>query len=131
MPFSIAMAPGTRLNLWVTNTSFQSQLIPRDSRVASINFNDDVIVATLTDDLSHLVQSIPPSSGTQYLIGRMIDPQLSDDCRRELLELLEEYGEVFDIGNRPVGRTSTVHHCIDAGESASVKSRPYRISSAE
>lgn len=51
----------------------------------------------------------------------MIGPHGSNDRRRELRDLLEEYGRVFGFGNRSLGRTSAVHHSIDTGELPPVK----------
>lgn len=36
---------------------------------------------------------------------------------------------MLDLGDRPIGRASTIHHCIDTGEPPFVKSLPYKSSS--
>lgn len=53
--FRIATSYGERSNLWLTKTSFNSQLTPLGFRVACVSCNDDVIVANLTDDVHPVV----------------------------------------------------------------------------
>lgn len=56
---------------------------------------------------------------------------LSPSERSELLQLLYQYRESFDVVQPSLGRTSTTLHYIDTGSHAPLRQRPYRVSVTE
>lgn len=61
----------------------------------------------------------------------MVDTRLSDGQKAALTQLLLSYEDLFDFDNRPLAQTLEVSHHIETGDASPVRSRPYRVSSAE
>ncbi len=66
----------------------------------------------------------------QQLIQERIsftDSMLDGQKKQQLIDLIEQYQDVFAWDKMELGRTSAVKHHIDTGETIPIKQRPYRV----
>ena len=68
-------------------------------------------------------------SSAEVIQGLDLDScDLSEDGKRELVELVRDFADIFSNGPDDIGRTHRTQHKIKTGDAASIKQRPRRIS---
>ncbi|XP_064464275.1 uncharacterized protein LOC135375519 [Ornithodoros turicata] len=122
--------------VWTLNTSSDKQLLPEAMCVATATpiTSDGVNDAPLgaQDSPPHTVSTSGSHASPEW-IHKTIADNLSDCEKQQLLSVLQEFQDIFDAG-APTSRlpvTHTVEHTINKGDSAPIRSRPYRVSSSE
>lgn len=133
IPASIINVENGRCNLWVTNFSRRSQLIPKGMNIASlITIADDAICSLKDRDREGYREHKSRERLTRDKLKEIVDTQLTSVEEGELLNLLEECSDIFDVNStsrKP--RCNTVKHKIYTGDTSPIKQRPYRISATE
>ncbi|GBN11605.1 Retrovirus-related Pol polyprotein from transposon 412 [Araneus ventricosus] len=95
--------------------------IQSEGLISSLNKNTDKVEVK---HQAHLGQA-------EEDLEALLDPELDDLQRKELLSLLVEFTNVFDLENKPVKISSKVKHRINTADSQPVKQKPYRVSFEE
>ncbi|GBN08325.1 Retrovirus-related Pol polyprotein from transposon 412 [Araneus ventricosus] len=100
-----------------------SERIPEIEEVliSSLNKNTDKVEVK---HQAHLGQA-------EEELKALFDPELDDLQRKELLSLLVEFTDVFDLEDKPVKVSSKVKHRINTADSQPVKQKPHRVSFGE
>lgn len=129
IPYCIADTLQGQVSLFITNTSVEPQIVPRGARLATLTTHIYDNFVPLSDSIN--IQTLPAPPDANMHVAKMIDARLSDGQKEALTQLLLSYDDLFDFDNRPLAQTSEVSHHIETGEASPVRSRPYRVSSAE
>jgi len=82
----------------------------KDARAAAVNASDpevNVLNSEVVDPVSKMLQSLPP--------------ELNDEQREAVADLLHKYNDVFSKGEFDVGRTHLITHHIDTGQNRPVR----------
>ncbi|GBN83027.1 hypothetical protein AVEN_62824-1 [Araneus ventricosus] len=91
-----------------------------DALISSLNANNDKVEV---NHQAHL--------GRAEEFKDLLDTEVDDLQRKELLSFLVEFTDAFDLENKPVKVSSKVKHRINTGDSQPVKQKPYRMSFKE
>lgn len=131
LPHTIVSIQQNHVSLPFLNFAFHTQVLPQGMTVATVCPVSDFHISAFTvNPISHPpTSSATPPPTTQF--DAMISPDLSPDQVHLLRELLASYGDIFDLDNPVLGRTSLVTHRIDTGDAIPIHRRPYRVSRAE
>ena len=93
---------------------------------------------TSIDDISHIENhdSSPPTAdipdpGDVASHVDLSNSKLTADQRKAIKDLLAKYRDVFALTPDELGRTGIIKYTIDTGDSAPIRSRPYRIPEAK
>lgn len=131
VPYSIAVQKAGRVQLCITNPSAEVLMLPRGSRVATIQTYDEHTLAALSPGALNTSPRSPSATPSSCETVQMIDPSLTNTEHQALSTLLTAYSDLFDFDRRALTKTTTVNHSIDTGTATPVKSRAYRVSPAE
>ena len=89
---------------------------------------------TFKDDVSHIEEhdSSPPTAdlpdpGDVASHVDLSNSKLTADQQKAIKDLLAKYRDVFALTPDELGRTGIIKYTIDTGDSAPIRSRPYRI----
>lgn len=129
LPYCIATTTQGQVSLFVTNTSTESQIVPRGARLATLTSHSYTTLATLSELTSTMLPSTSQSTAAQ--VAKMVDSSLPPHQKEALTKLLVSYEQLFDFNSRSLAQTSVVSHYIDTGTASPIRSRPYRISPTE
>ena len=95
-------------------------------------------VFTFIDDISHIEEhdSSPPTADLPDLgdVAPHVDlsnSKVTADQQKSIKELLAKYRDVFALTPDELGRTGIIKYTTDTGDSAPIRSRPYRIPEAK
>ena len=107
---------GNRFNICVANTSLRPRLL-----AAGAVIGRPVAVTTHEDkrrSASSTTSGIDKTDVMSTVLTSVIEtvpPELSDDQRQQVQELLTEYSDIFSTGTLDMGRTSLNEHTLDTG----------------
>ncbi|XP_077549380.1 uncharacterized protein LOC144162635 [Haemaphysalis longicornis] len=126
LPHTIVSIQQNHVSLPFLNFAFHTQVLPQGMTVATVCPVSDFHISAFTvNTISHPpTSSATPPPTTQF--DAMISPDLSPDQIHLLRQLLASYGDIFDLENPVLGRTSLVTHRIDTGDAIPIHRRPYR-----
>lgn len=131
VPHSIARVKTRRVHLYITNPSAEPLMLPRGSRIATIQTCDEHAIASLSPAPTTTKLQAASADTLSERTAQMIDSSLTNAERESLQRLLSTYSDLFDFSRHALTQTTTVTHQIDTGAATPLKSRPYRISPAE
>jgi transposase InsO family protein len=133
IPASIVNVKDGYCNVWVTNCSRRTQLIPRKMNIACLTTIETDAISPLTDKALEGYKGHKSRKRlTREKFKEIVDTGLTADEEHELLNLLEEFSDVFDLDRKSrTFRCNAATHKIDTGDNRPIKQRPYRISATE
>ncbi|GBL81634.1 Retrovirus-related Pol polyprotein from transposon 297, partial [Araneus ventricosus] len=133
IPASIVNVESGRCKLWVTNFSRQNQLIPKGINIACLTtIENDAICSLKGEDQEDSKEHKTRSRITREKLKGVLGAELTSFEKEELLHLLEEFGDIFDINKKSrKSRCNAVKHRIETSDNAPIKQRPYRTSATE
>ncbi|GBN26092.1 Retrovirus-related Pol polyprotein from transposon 17.6 [Araneus ventricosus] len=101
IPASIINVESGRCKLWITNFSRQNQLIPKGINIACLTtIEDDAICSLKGEDREDSKEHKTRSKITREKLKGVLDAELTSFEKEELLHLLEEFGDIFDINKK-------------------------------
>ncbi|XP_077553321.1 uncharacterized protein LOC144168147 [Haemaphysalis longicornis] len=129
LPHTIVSIQQNHVSLPFLNFAFHTQVLPQGMTVATVCPVSDFHISAFTvNTISHPpTSSATPPPTTQF--DAMISPDLSPDQIHLLRQLLASYGDIFDLENPVLGRTSLVTHRIDTGVSVVYAALPFTFCS--
>ncbi|GBM77385.1 Retrovirus-related Pol polyprotein from transposon 412 [Araneus ventricosus] len=133
IPASIVNVESGRCKLWVTNFSRQNQLIPKGINIDCLTtIENDAICSLKGEDQEDSKEHNTRSRITREKLKGVLGAELTSFEKEELLHLLEEFGDIFDINKKSrKSRYNAVKHRIETSDNAPIKQRPYRTSATE
>ncbi|GBO34796.1 Transposon Ty3-I Gag-Pol polyprotein [Araneus ventricosus] len=133
IPASIVNVESGRCKLWVTNFSRQNQLIPKGINIACLTTIENDAICSLKGEYQEDSKEHKTRSRiTREKLKEVLGAELTSFEKEELLHLLEEFGDIFDINKKSrKSRCNAVKHRIETSDNASIKHRPYRTSATE
>lgn len=133
IPASIVDVTNGKCRIWVTNFSQRPQIIPKGMKIANLTTIEDETICSLNEcDPKSPKGHKPRPRATREKLMEVISTELSTVQQDELLNLLEEFGDIFDFNQKlKKVRCNKVTHKINTGDSGPIKQRPYRISATE
>ncbi|UYV69423.1 hypothetical protein LAZ67_6003537 [Cordylochernes scorpioides] len=120
-----------RAVLWVTNSTHQSQVIPSDMKVGTMQ---DLEVGSISylDACSEIAgKNEVTSPDVRECLISMISTDLEETKKNGLLTCLYEFADIFDFEKKSFPVSGEIKHKIDTSEYPPVRQRPYRVSTAE
>ncbi|GBM06189.1 Transposon Ty3-I Gag-Pol polyprotein, partial [Araneus ventricosus] len=133
IPASIVNVESGRCKLWVTNFSRQNQPIPKGINIACLTtIENDAICSLKGEDQEDSKEHKTRSRITREKLKGVLGAEVTSFEKEELLHLLEEFGDIFDINKKSrKSRCNAVKHRIETSDNAPIKQRPYRTSATE
>ncbi|GBL71635.1 hypothetical protein AVEN_81965-1, partial [Araneus ventricosus] len=130
---SIVNVESGRCKLWVTNFSRQNQLIPKGINIACLTtIENDAICSLKGEDQEDSKEHKTRSRITREKLRGVLGAELTSFVKEELLHLLEEFGDIFDINKKSRKcRCNAVKHRIETSDNVPIKQIPYRTSATE
>ncbi|UYV60360.1 K02A2.6-like [Cordylochernes scorpioides] len=132
IPASLITVLHGKAELWITNFSTQTSLIPSGMCVAYFSEIDECGICSI-DDSQHPAENTPPcdQSSVEINIEPCIAPERAPEEKQELLKLVNHYAEIFGPVITSRKSQDSIKHCIITGDSAPIRRMPYRVSPAE
>lgn len=117
-------------SLWVVNISQNPQLLASGTSLAITSPLFSGTLSVNAVDQQHDRPGSPPISDLNKITA-MIDSGLDTTRKHQIQNLLLRYRDVFDLGSRPLGRTTAIKHQINTGTHPPLHRSPYRVSRSE
>ncbi|GBN48124.1 Transposon Ty3-I Gag-Pol polyprotein, partial [Araneus ventricosus] len=116
--------------IWVTNTQSEKRVILKGMCVGRAELLDERHLCAITDTSNHMDAL---TETTQFCIeySLMISPDLSNEQKGKLEELLRTFSGVFVNTDKSTAARTNVKHRINTGDYAPVKQKAYRVSPTE
>ncbi|GBM68120.1 Transposon Ty3-I Gag-Pol polyprotein [Araneus ventricosus] len=132
VPASIATIQSGKVDIWIANSSCRPQIIPAGICIVRLTEIEEGLISSLNKNTDKVEVKHQAHLGqAEEDLEALLDPELDDLQRKELLSLLVEFIDVFDLENKPVKVSSKVKHRINTADSQPVKQKPYRVSFEE
>ncbi|UYV61807.1 K02A2.6-like, partial [Cordylochernes scorpioides] len=131
IPSSLVRFLHGRAVLWVTNSTHQSQVIPSDMKVGTIQ---DLEVGSISnlDACSEIAgKDEVTSPDVRECLILMIYTDLEETKKNRLLTCLNEFADIFDFEKKSFPVSGEIKHKIDTSDYLPVRQCPYRVSPAE
>ncbi|GBL81238.1 hypothetical protein AVEN_143567-1 [Araneus ventricosus] len=98
LPVSIATIQSGKVDIWITNSSCQPQIIPAGICIARMTEIEEGLINSLNKNTDKVEVKHQAHLGqAEEELKALLDPELDDLQRKELLSLLEEFTDVFFI----------------------------------
>ncbi|GBL98739.1 Transposon Ty3-I Gag-Pol polyprotein [Araneus ventricosus] len=132
VPASIATIQSGKVDIWIANSSCRPQIIPAGICIARMTEIEEGLISSLNKNTDKVEVKYQAHLGqAEEDFEALLATELDDLQRKELLSLLVEFTDVFDLENKPVKVSSKVKHRINTADSQPVKQKPYRVSFEE
>lgn len=136
LPYStLSVSNGTSTLCLINPLSYTIELLKGESLGFVQPIDIGQIYAVQEDssrsDLDAVSALNPADTPPADLFDSSIADGLSPFERSELLNVLYQFRDSFDVAQPALGRTSAIVHYIDTGSHSPVRQRAYRVSSAE
>ncbi|UYV72384.1 hypothetical protein LAZ67_9002893, partial [Cordylochernes scorpioides] len=131
IPSSLVRFLHGRAVLWVTNSTHQSQVIPSDMKIGTMQ---DLEVGSISnlDACSEIAgKDEVTSPDVRECLISMISTDLEVTKKNRLLTRLNEFSDIFDFEKKSFPVSGEIKHKIDTSDYPPVRQRPYRVSPAE
>ncbi|UYV81700.1 hypothetical protein LAZ67_20002038, partial [Cordylochernes scorpioides] len=131
IPSSLVRFLHGRAVLWVTNSTHQSQVIPSDMKIGTMQ---DLEVGSISnlDACSEIAgKDEVTSPDVRECLISMISTDLEETKKNRLLTCLNEFSDIFDFEKKSFPVSGEIKHKIDTSDYPPVRQRPYRVSPAE
>ncbi|UYV79703.1 hypothetical protein LAZ67_18000349 [Cordylochernes scorpioides] len=131
IPSSLVRFLHGRAVLWVTNSTHQSQVIPSDMKIGTMQ---DLEVGSISnlDACSEIAgKDEVTSPDVRECLISMISTDLEETNKNRLLTCLNEFSDIFDFEKKSFPVSGEIKHKIDTSDYPPVRQRPCRVSPAE
>ncbi|GFX26664.1 transposon Tf2-6 polyprotein [Trichonephila clavipes] len=117
-------------DVWVTNLQFRNQIIPRGMCIGQAEPLNEGHLCVISDT-SGCLDDQQETSESQMNCSLMMSPELSDEQRNKLSELLQKFSGLFTKTDKSTAAKTNVKHRIFSGDHAPINQRAYRVSPTE
>ncbi|XP_055924547.1 uncharacterized protein LOC129956639 [Argiope bruennichi] len=111
--------------VWITNCSRQTELIPKGMNIGCLTTIANDAICSLSDKERERSQGHKSRKrATREKLREILDSDLTNTEKEELLSLLEEFSDIFHFkGTLRKSGCSSVRHKIDTGDNTPIKQR--------
>ncbi|UYV74048.1 hypothetical protein LAZ67_11001970 [Cordylochernes scorpioides] len=120
-----------RAVLWVTNSTHQSQVIPSDMKVGTMQDLEVGSISNFEARSEIAGKDEVTSPDVRECLIPMISTDLEETNKNRLLTCLKEFADIFDFEKKSFPVSGKIKHKIDTSDYPPVRQRPYRVSPAE
>ncbi|UYV79989.1 K02A2.6-like [Cordylochernes scorpioides] len=131
IPSSLVRFLHGRAVLWVTNSTHQSQVIPSDMKIGTMQDLEVGSISNLEACSEIAVKGEVTSPDVRECLISMIYTDLEETKKNRLLTCLNEFSDIFDFEKKSFPVSGEIKHKIDTSDYPPVRQRPYRVSPAE
>ncbi|GFT63484.1 retrovirus-related Pol polyprotein from transposon 297 [Trichonephila clavipes] len=117
-------------DVWVTNLQFRNQIIPKGMCIGQAEPLNEGHLCVISDT-SGCLDDQQETSESQMNCSLMMSPELSDEQRNKLSELLRKFSGLFTKTDKSTAAKTNVKHRIFTGDHAPINQRAYRVSPTE
>ncbi|GFX07415.1 hypothetical protein TNCV_5091301 [Trichonephila clavipes] len=117
-------------DVWVTNLQFRNQIIPRGMCIGQAEPLNEGHLCVISDT-SGCLDDQQETSESQMNCSLMMSPELSDEQRNKLSELLWKFSGLFTKTDKSTAAKTNVKPRIFTGDHAPINQRAYRVSPTE
>ncbi|GFX03002.1 CCHC-type domain-containing protein [Trichonephila clavipes] len=117
-------------DVWVTNLQFRNQIIPRGMCIGQAEPLNEGHLCVISNT-SGCLDDQQETSESQMNCSLMMSPELSDEQRNKLSELLRKFSGLFTKTDKSTAAKTNVKHRIFTGDHAPINQRAYRVSPTE
>ncbi|GFV99332.1 transposon Ty3-I Gag-Pol polyprotein [Trichonephila clavipes] len=114
----------------VTNLQFRNQIVPRGMCIGQAEPLNEGHLCVISDT-SGCLDDQQETSESQMNCSLMMSPELSDEQRNKLSELLRKFSGLFTKTDKSTAAKTNVKHRIFTGDHAPINQRAYRVSPTE
>ncbi|GFT76110.1 retrovirus-related Pol polyprotein from transposon 17.6 [Trichonephila clavipes] len=129
-PFMVSTYRNGKSDVWVTNLQFRNQIIPRGMCIGQAEPLNEGHLCVISDT-SGCLDDQQETSESQMNCSLMMSPELSDEQRNKLSELLRKFSGLFTKTDKSTAAKTNVKHWIFTGDHAPINQRAYRVSPTE
>ncbi|UYV77192.1 K02A2.6-like [Cordylochernes scorpioides] len=131
IPSSLVRFLHGRAVLWVTNSTHQSQVIPSDMKIGTMQDLEVGSISNLEACSEIAGKDEVTSPDVRECLISMISTDLEETKKNRLLTCLNEFSDIFDFEKKSFPVSGEIKHKIDTSDYPPVRQRPYRVSPAE
>ncbi|GFV50906.1 hypothetical protein TNCV_3921991 [Trichonephila clavipes] len=129
-PSMVSTYRNGKSDVWVTNLQFRNQIIPRGMCIGQAEPLNEGHLCVISDT-SGCLDDQQETSESQMNYSLMMSPELSDEQRNKLSELLRKFSGLFTKTDKSTAAKTNVKHRIFTGDHAPINQRAYRVSPTE
>ncbi|GFX24802.1 retrovirus-related Pol polyprotein from transposon 17.6 [Trichonephila clavipes] len=129
-PSMVSTYRNGKSDVWVTNLQFRNQIIPRGMCIGQAEPLNEGHLCVISDT-SGCLDDQQETSESQMNCSLMMSPELSDEQRNNLSELLRKFSGLFTKTDKSTAAKTNVKHRIFTGDHAPINQRAYRVSPTE
>jgi len=129
IPSTIITFHNARGEVWVVNSKNEPETIPKDTCIGFPEVVENGCLSEIDEISSDQVSSI--AAGHSINLSLMMSPDLTTEQKDKLLQVLEEFGTVFDNERTGGANGLKVKHRINTGDHLPISQRAYRVSPME
>ncbi|GFT04584.1 transposon Ty3-I Gag-Pol polyprotein [Trichonephila clavipes] len=129
-PSMVSTYRNGKSDVWVTNLQFRNQIIPRGMCIGQAEPLNEGHLCVISDT-SGCLDDQQETSESQMNCSLMMSPELSDEQRNKLSELLRKFSGLFTMTDKSTAAKTNVKHRIFTGDHAPINQRAYRVSPTE
>ncbi|GFY06112.1 transposon Ty3-I Gag-Pol polyprotein [Trichonephila clavipes] len=129
-PSMVSTYRNGKSDVWVTNLQFRNQIIPRGMCIGQAEPLNEGHLCVISDT-SGCLDDQQETSESQMNCSLMMSPELSDEQRNKLSELLRKFSGLFTKTDKSTAAETNVKHRIFTGDHAPINQRAYRVSPTE
>ncbi|GFV56996.1 transposon Ty3-I Gag-Pol polyprotein [Trichonephila clavipes] len=129
-PSMVSTYRNGKSDVWVTNVQFRNQIIPRGMCIGQAEPLNEGYLCVISDT-SGCLDDQQETSESQMNCSLMMSPELSDEQRNKLSELLRKFSGLFTKTDKSTAAKTNVKHRIFTGDHAPINQRAYRVSPTE
>ncbi|GFX59701.1 transposon Ty3-I Gag-Pol polyprotein [Trichonephila clavipes] len=129
-PSMVSTYRNGKSDAWVTNLQFRNQIIPRGMCIGQAEPLNEGHLCVVSDT-SGCLDDQQETSESQMNCSLMMSPELSDEQRNKLSELLRKFSGLFTKTDKSTAAKTNVKHRIFTGDHAPINQRAYRVSPTE
>ncbi|GFV87345.1 hypothetical protein TNCV_4033171 [Trichonephila clavipes] len=129
-PSMVSTYRNGKSDVWVTNLQFRNQIIPRGMCIGQAEPLNEGHLCVISDT-SGCLDDKQETSESQMNCSLMMSPELSDEQRNKLSELLRKFSGLFTKTDKSTAAKTNVKHRIFTGDHAPINQRAYRVSPTE
>ncbi|GFX36607.1 transposon Ty3-I Gag-Pol polyprotein [Trichonephila clavipes] len=114
-PSMVSTYRNGKSDVWVTNLQFQNQIIPRGMCIGQAEPLNEGHLCVISDT-SGCLDDQQETSESQMNCSLMMSPELSDEQRNKLSELLRKFSGLFTKTDKSTAAKTNVKHRIFTGD---------------
>ncbi|GFW58334.1 retrovirus-related Pol polyprotein from transposon 297 [Trichonephila clavipes] len=130
IPSIVSTYRNGKSDVWVANLQSRNQIIPRGMCIGQVKPLNEGHLCVISDTSGGLDDQ-QETSESQMNCSLMMSPELSDEQRNKLSELLGKFSGLFTKTDKSTAAKTNVKHKIYIGDHAPINQRAYRVSPTE